>query len=86
MESAETFLHKGTQGSVAEGESVHVTGHRSFVGKILFSMKKTYPKLANAAQELSSHMENPGEEHWKSIGRMVGYLKLRQNMVCAPRT
>ena len=26
-------------------------------------------------RELSSHMECPGEEHWKSIGRMVGNLK-----------
>ena len=58
-----------------EGEPVDVTGYRSFVGQILFAMKKTYPELANAARELSSHMENPGEEHWKSIGRMVGYLK-----------
>ena len=48
-----------------EGEPVDITGYRSFVGKILFAMKKTYPKLANAARELSSHMENPGEEHWK---------------------
>ena len=47
----------------------------SFVSKILFAMKKTYPELVNAARELSCHMENPGEEHWKSIGRMVGYLK-----------
>ena len=58
-----------------EGELVDVTGYRSFVDKILFAMMKTYPELVNAAQELSSHMENPGEKHWKSIGRMVGYLK-----------
>ena len=58
-----------------EGESVDVTGYRSFVGKILFAMKNTYPELMNAARELSSYMENPGEEHWKSIGPMVGYLK-----------
>ena len=32
-----------------EGEPVDVTGYRSFVSKILFAMKKTYPDLANAA-------------------------------------
>ena len=42
---------------------------------VLFAMKKTYHKLANPVCELSLHMECPGEEHWKSIGRMVGYLK-----------
>ena len=58
-----------------EGDPIEVTGYRSFVGKLLFAMKKTYPELANPVRELSSHMECPGEEHWKSIGRMVGYLK-----------
>ena len=58
-----------------EGDLIEVTGYRSFVGKLLFAMKKAYPELANPVRELSSHMECPGEEHWKSIGRMVGYLK-----------
>ena len=44
-------------------ELVDVTGYRYFVGKILFVIKKTYPELVNAARELSSQMENPGEEH-----------------------
>ena len=56
-----------------EGDPIEVTGYRSFVGKLLFAMKKTYPELANPVRELSSHMECSGEEHWKSIGRMVGY-------------
>ena len=49
-------------------------GLQVFIGKLLFAMKKKYPELANPVRELSSHMECPGEEHWKSIGRMVGYL------------
>ena len=72
-----------------EGDPIEVTGYRSFVGKLLFAMKKTYPELANPVRELSSHMECPGEEHWKSIGRMVGYLKHEATLGCAstsPRT
>ena len=46
-----------------EGEPDSVTEYRSFVGKLLFVMKKTYPELANSVRELSSHMENPGPEH-----------------------
>ena len=59
----------------AEGEPERLTEYRSFVGKLLFAMKKTYPELANPVRELATHMETPGPEHWKSIGRMIGYLK-----------
>jgi hypothetical protein len=58
-----------------EGEPDSTTEYRSFVGKLLFAMKKTYPELANPVRELSSHMENPGEENWIAVGRIVGYLK-----------
>ena len=58
-----------------EGDLIEFTGYRSFVGKLLFAMKKMYPELANPVRKLSSHMECRGEEHWKSIGRMLGYLK-----------
>lgn len=37
-------------------------------------MKKTYPELANAIRELATYMDSPGEEHWKWIGRTVGFL------------
>ena len=30
-----------------EGDLIEVTGYRSFVGKLLFAMKNTYPDLAN---------------------------------------
>lgn len=36
---------------------------------------KTIPDCANAIRELSSHLESPGEEHWKALDRLVGYLK-----------
>ena len=34
--------------------------------------------MANACRELASHLSNPGEEHWKSLVRAVGYVKGRQ--------
>ena len=42
-------------------------------------MTKVASELANACRELSSHMSNPGPEHWKAIERMAGYLKGRKN-------
>ena len=34
--------------------------------------------MANAARELSVHMSHPGREHWKSLGRLIGYLKVKE--------
>ena len=59
----------------AEGEPERLTEYRSFVGKLLFAMKKTYLELANPVRELAIHMDTPGSEHWKSIGQMIGYLQ-----------
>jgi hypothetical protein len=55
-------------------EQVDIDGYRSIVGKILYLMTKIGPTLANAARELSAHMSNPGERHWKALERFVGYL------------
>ena len=59
MGRAEAFQRPDTQASLLkhEGDPIEVTGYRSFVGKLLFAMKKTYPELANPVRELSSHME-----------------------------
>jgi hypothetical protein len=47
------------------------------VGKLLFAMKKkkTYPELANSVQMCAQHMDRPGNDHWRAIARIVGYLK-----------
>ena len=30
---------------------------------------------SNAVRELTQHLDSPGEEHWNSLRRLVGYLK-----------
>ena len=61
-----------------DGEPVDLDAYRSIVGKLLYFMTKVAPELANACRELSSHMANPGPEHWKAIERIAGYLKGRK--------
>ena len=58
-----------------EAESIMLDEYRSLVGQIMFYMVKVGPDVANAARELAQHMTNPGEDHWKSMERMVGYMK-----------
>ena len=45
------------------------------MGKILYLTKKVEPTCANAIRELSSFLDNPSQDHWKSVMRLVGYLK-----------
>ena len=59
------------------GETVKMAEYRSLVGKIMYLMTKLAPDLANPAQELAQHLSNPGEEHWKSLEGMVGYIKTK---------
>ena len=55
-------------------ETVNITAYRSLTGKLLYYMTKVAPEMANAVRDLSSHMSNPGAEHWKAMERCVGYL------------
>ena len=57
------------------GETVKMTEYLSLVGKTMYLMTKLAPDLANPAQKLAQHLSNPGKEHWKSLKRMVGYIK-----------
>ena len=41
----------------------------------MFFTSKICPKTGSAVRALSAHMSNPGVDHWKAMGRLVGYLK-----------
>jgi hypothetical protein len=58
-----------------DGGIVNQTEFRSIIGKLSFAVKKCVPDCANAVRDLCGHMESPGEEHWKALGRLIGYLK-----------
>ena len=58
-----------------DGDPLMRTEYQSIIGQILYYATKIAPPMANAVRELSSHMSNPGKEHWKALGRAVGYLK-----------
>ena len=38
---------------------------------------KVGPDVANSARELSVHMIHTGPEHWKALGRLIEYLKVK---------
>ena len=38
---------------------------------------KVGPDGVKAARELAVHMNHPGTEHWKALGRLIGYIKFK---------
>ena len=58
-----------------QGEITNIKEYRSFEGKIMFDATKVCPKIVNATRELATHMSNPGEEHWKAMEHLVGYIR-----------
>ena len=57
------------------GEPIKRTDYQSILGQLLYYTTKIAPPMSNAVRELSSHMSNPSDEHWKAMERTVGYLK-----------
>jgi hypothetical protein len=57
-----------------KGDPIMITEYRSLVGKCMYYTTKVGPECVNAARELAQHMSNPGQEHWKALERMIGYL------------
>ncbi|RVW84500.1 Retrovirus-related Pol polyprotein from transposon TNT 1-94 [Vitis vinifera] len=45
----------------------------------MYVMNCTRPDIAYSVSKLSRFTSNPGENHWKSIIRVLGYLKYTQN-------
>jgi hypothetical protein len=43
---------------------------------LLYFVKKIGPVCANSCQELSEHLENPGEAQWNAVERLLGYISM----------
>ena len=70
-----TPTYGGTHLPENKGEKVNESGYRTLVGKALYACIKVLPDCANAVRDLCSHLSNPGEQHWKALKRLFGYLK-----------
>ena len=45
------------------------------IGCMMYAMHYTRPDIVFAASRLSQYTNNPGPDHWKTISRVLGYLK-----------
>ena len=45
------------------------------MGQLMLYNTKVEPDVANTARELEVHMSHTLIEHWKELGRLIGYIK-----------
>jgi hypothetical protein len=58
------------------GKAVAQLEYASAIGSLMYAMHGTRPNISFAVCKLSRYTNNPSTEHWKAIGRVLGYLKL----------
>ena len=49
------------------------------IGSLMYVMNCTRPDIAYVVSKLSRYTSNPSSDHWKTIGRVLRYLKYTQN-------
>ena len=57
-----------------EGDEVDKESYRKLLGRLMWFTRKLMPEALNAIRELAMYMGNPGREHWRAMGRLVGYI------------
>jgi hypothetical protein len=58
------------------GKAVAQLEYASAIGSLMYVIHGTRPDISFAVCKLSRYTNNPSTEHWKVIGRVLGYLKL----------
>jgi len=57
-----------------DGHITDIENYRKILGKCMWFCKKVMPECGNSVRELASCMDSPDESHWRSMGRLVGYI------------
>ncbi|RVX02626.1 Retrovirus-related Pol polyprotein from transposon TNT 1-94 [Vitis vinifera] len=58
-----------------DGRSVAQLEYASAIGSLMYAAQCTRADISFAVSKLSRFTSNPSVEHWKAIGRVLGYLK-----------
>ncbi len=57
-----------------EGAEVDKEDYCKILGQLMWFVRKHMPETLNSIQELAMYMDNPGQDHWRAMGRLVGYI------------
>ena len=56
------------------GRAVAQLEYASAIGSLMYAMHCVRPNISFAVCKLLRYTNNPSEQHWKAIGRILGYL------------
>ena len=76
---AQTPIDTSHHLSKNRGESVAQLEYSRIIGSLMYLMSCTRPDLAYAVSRLSRYTSNPSSEHWKSMTRLLRYLRYTRN-------
>ena len=54
---------------------LNLSMHASAIGSLMYAAQCTRVDISFAVSKLSRFISNPSADHWKPIGRVLGYLK-----------
>jgi Fe2+ transport system protein FeoA len=63
-----------------DGREIAQLEYASAIGSLMYAVQCTRPDIAFAISKLSRFTSNPSNDHWKAIGRVLGYLKKTKNL------
>ena len=68
-------LHLGKN----NGDSIAQLKYSRIIGSLMYIMSCTRLDIGYVVSKLSRYTRNPGQDHWKAILRILGYLKHTKN-------
>ena len=81
IKEANTTFDVSTKLAENSGRSVSQFDYASAIGSLMYAMHYTRPDIAFSVCKLSRYTSNPSTEHWRAIGRVLGYLKRIKSFV-----
>ncbi|RVW47574.1 Retrovirus-related Pol polyprotein from transposon TNT 1-94 [Vitis vinifera] len=75
IKDANTPFHSSIKLEKNDGRSVAQLEYASAIGSLMYAAQCTRADISFAVSKLSRFISNPSVEHWKAIGRVLGYLK-----------
>jgi hypothetical protein len=61
-------------------DEVNKENYRKILGRLMWFTRKLMPECGNAIRELATSMDNPGEDHWRAMKRLVGYINKHETV------
>ena len=75
IKEANTHFDQSIKLGENTGRTITQLEYASAIGSMMYAMHCTRPDISFSVGKLSKFTSNPSVNHWKAIGRVLGYLK-----------